>query len=117
MNKEITETKIVIYAYRGKHRVTIEVSSRLRQWLTRKEKEKLQCFAASILAFVAKACQLASIVGFVIVLFLTGVANVALLPQAERVGKREDSSREGKESSGEKSQSQTEQHEIKEDKY
>ena len=75
-----------IYAYRGERGVTIEVSSRLLQSLTRKEKEKLRCFAASILAFMGIACQLASIVGFVVVLLLTGVANVALVPEAERVG-------------------------------
>ena len=56
-----------IYAYRGERGVAIEVSSRLLQALTRKEKEKLRCFAASILAFVGIACQLASIVGFVVV--------------------------------------------------
>ena len=90
-----------IYAYRGEGGVTIEVSSRLLPSLTRKEKEKLRCFAASILAFMGIACQLASIVGFVVVLLLTGVANVALVPQAKRVGKGGDSpGRE--ESSGEK---------------
>ena len=106
-----------IYAYRGERGVTIEVSSRLLQSLTKKEKEKLRCAAASILAFVGKACQLASIVVFVIDLLLTGVANVALVPQAERVGKGGDfpGKREG--SSGEKSQSQEEQREIEEDEY
>ena len=76
-----------IYAYRGERGVTIEVSSWLLQSLTRKEKEKLRCFATSILAFVGIAWQLVSIVVFVIVLLLTGVANVALVPQAERVGR------------------------------
>ena len=106
-----------IYAYRGERGVTIEVSSRLLQSLTKKEKEKLRCVAASILPFVGIACQLASIVVFVIVLLLTGVANVALVPQAERVGKGEDfpGKREG--GSGEKSQSQEEQREIEEDEY
>ena len=85
-----------IYAYRGERGVTIEVSSRLLQSLTKKEKEKLQWVAASILAFVGIACQLASIVVFVIVLLLTGVANVALVPQAERVGKRRGLPREKK---------------------
>ena len=80
-----------IYAYRGERGVTIEVSSRLLQSLTKKEKEKLRCVAASILAFVGIPCQLASIVVFVIVLLLTGVANVALVPQAERVGQGGDS--------------------------
>ena len=88
-----------IYAYHGERGVTIEVSLWLLQSLTRKEKEKLRYFAASILAFVGIACQLASIVGFVVVLLLTGVANVALVPQAERVGKGGDSP------AGEKSQS------------
>ena len=107
-----------IYAYRGERGVTIEVSSRLLQSLTRKEKEKLRCFAASILAFVGIACQLASILGFVVVLLLTGVANVALVPQAERVGKGGDSPNEGKESSGEKELgSRGKQHEIEEDEH
>ena len=79
-----------IYMYSGERGVTIEVSSRLLQALTRKEKERLRCFAALILAFVGIESQLASIVGFVIVLLLTGVANVALVSQAERVGKGED---------------------------
>ena len=97
-----------IYAYRRERGVTIEVSSRLLQFLTRKEKEKLRCFAPSILAFVEIACQLASIVGYVVVLLLTGVANVALVPQAEPVGKGGDSPG-GEESSGEKeSESRTE---------
>ena len=61
-----------IYAYHREHRVRIEVSSRLLQRLTRKEKEKLRCFAASILAFAGIECQLASIVGFVIVFLLPG---------------------------------------------
>ena len=103
-----------IYAYLGERGVTIEVSSRLLKSLTWKEKEKLRCFAASIVAFVGIACQLASIVVFVIVLLLTGVANMALVPQAQRVGKGGDSPRE---SSGEKSQSQEEQREIEEDEY
>ena len=76
-----------IYAYCGESGVTIEVSSRLLQLLTRKGKEKLQCLTVSILAFVGIACQLASNVGFVIVLILTGVANMALVPQAECIGK------------------------------
>ena len=102
-----------IYAYRGERGVTIEVSSRLLQSLTRKEKEKLRCFAASILAFVGIACQLASIVVYFIFLLLTGVANVALVPQAEHVGKGGDSP--GR--SGEKSQSKEEQRQIEEDEY
>ena len=109
--------KMGIYVYRGECGVTIEVSSRLLQSLTRKEKEKLRCFAASILAFVGLACQLASIVGFVIVLLLTGVANVALVPQAQRLGKGGDSPRKRKGASGEKSQSQDEQREIEEDEH
>ena len=113
---EITETKMGIYAYRGERGVTIEVSSRLLQSLTRKEKERLRCFAASILAFVEIACQLASIVMFVIVLLLTGVANVVLVPQAERVEKEGNSPGKRGES-GEKSQSQEEQREIEEDEY
>ena len=76
-----------IYAYHGERGVTIEVSSRLLQSLTRKKTEKLQSFAASILAFVRIECQLASIVGFVVVLLLTGVANVAFVPQAECIRK------------------------------
>ena len=59
------------------------------------------------------ACQLASIVVFIIVLLLTGVANVALVPQAERVGKGGDSPERSKEKSG----SQEEQREIEEDEY
>ena len=113
---EITETKMGIYAYRGERGVTIEVSSRLLQGLTRKEKEKPRCFAASILAFVGIACQLASIVGFAVVLLLTGVASVALVPQAERFGKGGDSLG-GEASSGEKSESRTEQHKIEEDEH
>ena len=69
----------------------------------------------SILTFVGIACQLASIVAFLVVLLLTGVANMALVPQAEGVGKGGDSPEEKKESSGKKSQSQTEQHKIEED--
>ena len=103
--------KIGIYAYRGERGVTIEVSSRLLQSLTRKEKEKLRCFGGSILAFVGIACQLASIVVFVIVLLPTGVANVALVPQEERVGKAADSPGRG-EGSGEKSTRQDEKREI-----
>ena len=106
-----------IYTYRGERGVTIEVSLRLLQSFTREEKEKLRCFAASILAFVGIACQLASIVVFVIVLHLTGVANVALVPQAERVRKGGDSPGKRGGSSGEKSQSQDEQREIEEDEY
>ena len=68
-----------------------EVSPQLLQSISKKEKKKLRCFAALILAFVKITCQLASIVGLVIVFFLTVVANVALVPQAERVGKRGDS--------------------------
>ena len=102
-----------IYAYSGERGVTIKVSSQLLQSLTRKEKEKLRRFAASIHAFMGIACQLASIVVFVIVLLLTGVANVALVPQAERVGKGGESPGE----SGEKSRSQDEQREIEEDEY
>ena len=64
--------------------------------------------------FVGIACQLASIVGFVIVLLLTRVANVALVPQAECVGKGGDSLGQ-KGESGEKSQSQEEQREIDEE--
>ena len=110
-------TKIGIYTYRGERGVTIEVSSRLLQSLTREKKEKLGCFAASILAFVGIACQLASIVVFVIVLLLTGVVNVALVPQAERVGKGGDSPGKRGESSRKKSRSQDEQCEIEEDEY
>ena len=61
------------------------------------------------------ACLLASIVVFVTVLLLKGVANVALVSQAECVGKGGDSSRQGEESSGKKSKSQDEQREIEED--
>ena len=114
---EIMERKMGIYAYCGERGVTIEVSSRLLQSLTRKEKGKLRCFAAAILVFVGIACQLASIVGFVIVLLMTGVGNVALVPQAERVGKGGDSPGKGEEQSGEKSESQDEQREIEEDEY
>ena len=108
-----------IYAYRRERGMTIEVSSRLLQSLTRKEKEMLRCFAVLILAFAGIACQLASIVGFVVVLLLTGVANVELVPQAERVGKGGNSpeQEEEKEELGEKSESQTGQHEIEEDEY
>ena len=108
-----------IYAYCGERGVTIEASLRLLQSLTRKEKEKLRCFAASIFAFAQIACQLASNVGFVVVLLQTGVANVELVPQAERVGKGGDSpKKEGRrERSGEKSESRTEQHEIEKDEY
>ena len=45
-----------ICAYRGERGLTIEVSSRLLQSLTKKEKEKLRGFAASILAFVGIVC-------------------------------------------------------------
>ena len=69
-----------IYADCGERGVTIEVSSRLLLSLTRKEKEKLRCFPKSIGAFAEIGCQLVSIVGCVIVLPLTGVANVALVP-------------------------------------
>ena len=55
--------------------------------------------------------------GFVIVLLQTGVANVALVPQAERVGKGGESPGKREESLGEKSQSQDQQCEIEEDKY
>ena len=56
--------------------------------------------------------------GFVIVLLLTGVVNVALVPQAERVGKGGDSPRKKKGKSGEKSKSQQdEKGEIEEDEY
>ena len=103
---------MAIYAYRGERGVTIEVSSQLLQSLTKKEKEKLPCVATSILAVVGIACQLASIVVFVIVFLLTGVVNVALVPQAERVGKGGDSPGKREGSSGEKSQSQEEQREI-----
>src|SRR5947209_10520274 len=101
-----------IYAYRGERGVTIEVSSRLLQSLTKEEKEKLRCFAASILAFVGIACQLASIVVFVIVLLLTGVANVVLGPQAERIGKGGDSPAAGRKKSEKKRK-----REIEEDEY
>ena len=83
-----------IYIYCGERGVTIEVSARLLQSLTRKEKKKLRCFVASILAFAGIACQLGSIVGFIVVVLPTGVANVALVPQAERVGKGGDSREE-----------------------
>ena len=107
-----------IYAYRGEHGVTIEVSSRLLPSLTRKEKEKLRCFAASILVLAGIACQLASIVGFVVVLLRTGVTNVALVPQAEGVGKGGDSTKEEeKGKGGKKTENKREQHEIKEDEY
>ena len=86
-----------IYSYRGEHRVTIEVSSRLLQSFTRKGMEKLRCFTALILPFVGIACQLARIIGWVIVLLLTGVANAALVPQAERGEKGGDSSRKRQE--------------------
>ena len=109
--------KMEIYAYRRERGMTIEVISQLLQSLTRKEKEMLRCFAVSILAFVGIACRLASIVGFVVVLLLTGVANVTLVPQAELVGKGGDSLKEKKDSSGQKSQSQREQHELEEDEY
>ena len=106
-----------IYAYRGERGVTIEVSSRLLQSLTREEQENLQSCAASILALVGIACQLASIVGFVIALLLTGVANVALVPQAKRVGKGVNQLGEKKVSSGEKSQCQDEQRKMEEYEY
>ena len=107
-----------IYAYRGECGVMIEVRSGLLQSLTKKEKETLRCFAASILAFVGIACQLASVVVFVIVFFLTGVTNMALVPQAECVGKGGESPRKrrGRES-GEKSRSRDEQWKIEEDEY
>ena len=61
---------------------------------------------------------MASIVGFVVVLLLTGVVNVVLVPQAERVGKGGDFPEEEKrERGGEKSESRTEEHEIEEDEY
>ena len=44
--------KMGIYVYRREHGVTVEVSSQLLHLPTRKEKEKLRCFAASILTFV-----------------------------------------------------------------
>ena len=103
-----------IYAYRRERGVTIEVSSRLLQSLIRKEKEKLRCFTVSILAFVGIVCQLASIVGFVILLLLTGVANLVLLPQAECIGKGGNSLRQ-RGASGEKSLTQEEQCEINEE--
>ena len=53
---------------------------------------------------------------FVIVLLLTGVANVGLVPQAEQVEKGGDSPGEPRKSSGEKSQSK-QGREIEEDKY
>ena len=96
--------------------MTSEVSPRLLQSLTRAEKEKMQCFAALILAFVGIECQLATIVGFVIVLLLKGVANVALVPQAEHVGKGGNSPGDRKKSSVKKSQSQ-EEHKIDGDEY
>ena len=80
-----------IYVYRRECRVMIEVSSRLLQSLTKKDKEKLPCFAVSILAFVRIACLLASIVRFVMVILLTGVTKLVLLPPAERVGQGGDS--------------------------
>ena len=98
------ETKIGIYVYRQERGVAIEAISWLLQSLTKKEKEKLRCFTASIPAFVSIACQLASIEGFVIVLLLTGVANVVLVPQAEHMGKGGDSPEKSRRS-GEKSQS------------
>ena len=107
-----------IYAYRGERGVTIEVSLRLLQLLTEKKKEKLRWFTASIFTFVGIACELASIVVFVIALLLTGVVNVALVPQAESVIKGGDSSaKREKESLGGKSESQDEQREIEVDEY
>ena len=68
--------------------------------------------------FAGIECQLASIVGFVVVLLLTEVANVGLVPQAERVGKGGDSPAEEERGRGEKkSESHMEQHEIEEDEY
>ena len=109
-----------IYVSRGEGGVTIEVSSRLLWSSTRKEMEKLLCFAAAILAYAGIASQQASIVGFVVVLLLTGFANVAaLVPQAERVGKGGDSAaEEGRRvRPGEKSESCREKHKIEEDEY
>ena len=63
------------------------------------------------------ACQLASPVGIVIPLLQTAVANVALVTQAERIGKGGDSPGERKETLGEKSQSKKEGHEIEEDEH
>ena len=83
----------------------MEFSLRLLQSLTEKEKEKLRCFAALILTFLGKACQLASVVGIVIILLLTAVVNVALVPPAECVGEGGNSPRERRKPSGEKSQS------------
>ena len=82
--------------------MTIEVSSWLLKSLITKEKEQMRCVAVSILAFLGMAFQLASIVVFVLVSLLTGVVNVALVPQPEHIGKGGDSPGE---SSGEKSQS------------
>ena len=55
--------------------------------------------------------------GFVVVLLLTGVANVELVPQAEHVRKGGDSPEEEKGESGKKSASWREQHEIEEEEY
>lgn len=81
-----------IYVYRRERTVRIEVSSRLLKSFIKKAKKKLQRFAESILASMGIACQLASMVGFVIVLLQTGVANVALVHQEELVVKGGDSS-------------------------
>ena len=114
----ITETRMGTYAYHGESGVRIEAISGLLHALTRKENEKLRCFAASILTFMGIACQLGNIVVFVLVLLLTGFANVALVPQAERIGKGGDSpGKREEEQSGKKSQSQKEQREIEEDEY
>ena len=63
----------------------IEACLRLLESLTKKEQEKLRCLAASILAVVEIPCQMATIVGFDIIILLTGVVNVALalVPHAE----------------------------------
>ena len=92
-----------------------EVSSQLLQMLSRMERKNCDASHGSILDFVEIACQLASIVRFFSVLLLTGVVNERLVPQAEHVGKGGDSLGERKESSGDKSQNQTEQREIAED--
>ena len=60
-------------------------------------------------ALVGIGCQLASIVGFVIVLHQTGVAHMAWVRQAECIGKGGDYSRQQRGESWEKSGSQEEE--------
>ena len=79
-----------IYTYCRERGVTIDVSSQLLQSSTRNGKEMLHCFAVLILAFVGIGCQPVSIMGVVTILLLAGVANVALVPQVDHVGKGRD---------------------------